>query len=375
MFRMMLILLSVMLCCEHVVTDYFGTVVTVNDNTEYSKEDFENFDTTTTNWTIEGLKLLETNEGEHFLEPVVSMTGNEWGIISTNILLPGDCPQMARLGISFRLYISGYNKTDTDDDYYPTNPGLKLSLTNQHSSNGTELLLTDLSRMNVVNGVWVKYQVEIMITMGRMYLLKMKMMKGMTGQSDIFVDDLSLNFAPVLTVADDTNGLAAVDNNCSDKVEPTTTTTSPETTTTEEVIGTNSTTQKPSVAVNVTNIPENMTSINETTTTTSTVNNKTDAPEVTETTSIINNTSSGGNATEVGLKADSSSNNALLYGYAGEVVLICLTVLFLILFVLMAVKYHRLKTRFGGYDVDIGGAGGRESGQNNPAYDVQMNYR
>ena len=40
-----------------------------------------------------------------------------------------------------------------------------------------------------------------------------------------------------------------------------------------------------------------------------------------------------------------AAGNATLYGYAGEVVLICLTVLFLLMFVVTAVKYHRLKTR------------------------------
>ena len=42
---------------------------------------------------------------------------------------------------------------------------------------------------------------------------------------------------------------------------------------------------------------------------------------------------------------NSAAGNATLYGYAGEVVLICLTVLFLLMFVVTAVKYHRLKTR------------------------------
>ena len=60
--------------------------------------------------------------------------------------------------------------------------------------------------MNVMDGVWTKYQVEIIITMGRMYLLEMKMMKGMTGQTDIFVDDLSLDYAHVLNVADNIQG-------------------------------------------------------------------------------------------------------------------------------------------------------------------------
>ena len=60
-----------------------------------------------------------------------------------------------------------------------------------------------------------------------------------------------------------------------------------------------------------------------------------------------------------------------IYGYEGEVVLICLTVLFLILFVMMTVKYHLLKNKFGGYDVEPRDG----DGVNNPAYDVQMSYR
>ena len=44
-------------------------------------------------------------------------------------------------------------------------------------------------------------------------------------------------------------------------------------------------------------------------------------------------------------QCNTEAANATLYGYAGEVVLICLTVLFLLMFVVTAVKYHRLKTR------------------------------
>ena len=60
-----------------------------------------------------------------------------------------------------------------------------------------------------------------------------------------------------------------------------------------------------------------------------------------------------------------------MYGYKGEIVLMYFTVLFVVLFLMMVVKYHRLKTKFGGYDV------GPETGvgRNNPAYDLQMSYR
>ena len=95
---------------------------------------------------------------------------------------------------------------------------------------------------------------------------------------------------------------------------------------------------------------------------------------------IINNSTSVGNETDVSV-SDNVQNGTLsagiqksedssLYGYAGEVVLICLTVLFLLLFIVMVVKYHLLKTRFGGYDVGESG-----QGRANPGYEVQMSYR
>ena len=68
---------------------------------------------------------------------------------------------------------------------------------------------------------------------------------------------------------------------------------------------------------------------------------------------------------------EKSGGDDSLYGYKGEIVLICFTVLFVVLFVMMVVKYHRLKTKFGGYDVGPETGGGRT----NPAYDLQMSYR
>lgn len=72
-------------------------------------------------------------------------------------------------------------------------------------------------------------------------------------------------------------------------------------------------------------------------------------------------------------KEDPAVGDDSMYGYTGEVVLICFTVVFFILFTVMAVKYHRLKTRFGGYEVEPHPAG--PEGRNNPSYDLQMSYR
>ena len=87
----------------------------------------------------------------------------------------------------------------------------------------------------------------------------------------------------------------------------------------------------------------------------------------TEVSVVYKNTTSPANETADAAGIKSGDNS--LYGYAGEVVLICLTVLFLLLFIVMVVKYHLLKTRFGGYDVDPG------QGRSNPSYEVQMSYR
>lgn len=101
-----------------------------------------------------------------------------------------------------------------------------------------------------------------------------------------------------------------------------------------------------------------------------------DSEKSTTEVTIINNSTSVGNETvsdsvQNGTLTDEiKSEDSSLYGYAGEVVLICLTVLFLLLFIVMVVKYHLLKTRFGGYDVGESG-----QGRSNPGYEVQMSYR
>ena len=69
----------------------------------------------------------------------------------------------------------------------------------------------------------------------------------------------------------------------------------------------------------------------------------------------------------------SSSEDTSMYGYTGEVVLICLTILFIILFMSMVYKYNRLRSHIGDYQLDQGGT--RQDSQDNQGYDVQMSYR
>ena len=62
-----------------------------------------------------------------------------------------------------------------------------------------------------------------------------------------------------------------------------------------------------------------------------------------------------------------------MYGYSGEVVLICLAILFIILFLGMVFKYNRLKSHMGDYRLNQGGD--RQFGQENLGAEVQMSYR
>jgi len=82
------------------------------------------------------------------------------------------------------------------------------------------------------------------------------------------------------------------------------------------------------------------------------------------------------NCTEAELVAEQKEDTSV-YGYTGEVVLICLTVIFAILFLMMVVKYQRLRTHFGDYQLErtAGPAGVRPPEYDNPAYQVQMSYR
>ena len=76
------------------------------------------------------------------------------------------------------------------------------------------------------------------------------------------------------------------------------------------------------------------------------------------------------------MMAEKAQGDDSVYGYTGEVVLICLTVVFAMLFLAMVVQYQRLRTHIGDYQLNQGqSAGAGEPAYDNPAYQVQMTYR
>ena len=96
----------------------------------------------------------------------------------------------------------------------------------------------------------------------------------------------------------------------------------------------------------------------------------TDRPEVT--TAEVDNTNKVSNSSAIIAEPDAKQGSA--YGYTAEVVLICLVVIFGLLFLLMVVKYYRLRTTIGDYQIQ---QGGRQT-YDNPAFNgfgIQDSYR
>jgi len=93
-------------------------------------------------------------------------------------------------------------------------------------------------------------------------------------------------------------------------------------------------------------------------------------PEVT--TRLVDNSDNVSNSSAIIAEPDARQGSA--YGYTAEVVLICLVVIFGLLFLLMVVKYYRLRTTIGDYQIQ---QGGRQT-YDNPAFNgfgMQDSYR
>ena len=101
-------LVSVLLFQSYVLSEvkYTGTVVRESDEV-YSEETFEHFSNSSWTKTNDNLKIMEIKGKGHVLQMFPSMTGNETGILETEVNLPGDCDNVAILYISFKLFLSG----------------------------------------------------------------------------------------------------------------------------------------------------------------------------------------------------------------------------------------------------------------------------
>ena len=91
----------------------------------------------------------------------------------------------------------GYNHS-LSSTFNDPNPDLKWSLTNLRVPDSPELTLTNLANLMASEGEWVSYKMEVHINMDSNYLLRLEMKVGMLSHQVLQVDDIIIEYAPVL---------------------------------------------------------------------------------------------------------------------------------------------------------------------------------
>jgi len=264
---------------------------------------------------------------------------------------------------SFSLLSSSHSFIDFDEedanDFLSSGPDLRLELS---AASEPPYTVSDLERLQPEDNSWTMFQVEVIVRRSLSYDLEILMRRG--SQGVIAMDDISIEYKPVLATADISIPLPE------NYTEPTET---PDITRPNVTEAYNETTEAETTTTSST---LNITELNSSITTTTTATTTTTRTQAGNETDTHPETTTGAAVTDIqpeSSQADQKTGGGddSMYGYKGEVVLICFTVLFVVLFIMMVVKYHRLKTKFGGYDLGPESGGGRS----NPAYNLQMSYR
>jgi len=291
-------------------------------------------------WDLNNIQLLnkynseDTGHNSSVAVSDVSMSGEKWGTITYTRTVRA----YIKVNIQFNIFVNGSTSTSTNNPLVKmNNPDFQV-LWGLHGENGD--VITDLSKLDT-GSKWRQYRVSVETNnVTNKYDLRFKIYSG--------------------------DGVVALDWIKIERTELV----GPEYQREEETTATPST---PSIDTTTHNTTNHLT--NKTNTTSKVTVSPTNS--TLEFTTKINNSSSEEskpNSEPIGADKDDSS-----YGYTGEVILICLTVLFAILFLIMVVKYRRLKSHFGDYQLDPAPGQPRPVSRppeyDNPAYNVQMTYR
>jgi len=352
--------------CEETV--YRGTDLRIGEDSVQGQTGFE---TEESDWTLSNMRVIRTNDsmeniysipGEgHVIVPELSMSGKDMGQMSImlNISL------RSKVAVEFSMFVSGYDPAD--QGLLSRNPELEILLPEPASHSRGAIYLTSLARLGAEPGVWSKYRTETMAegSDGQCRLT----IEARMGEGTLALDNVRVEVVPVVVSGQDKkhdNGTEAMGKE--NVTEP-----NGEENVTETNVKVNVTETNGEENLTETNGEENVTEANgkENVTETNGKENVTETngkAEETQMTTLANMSASTTNLTATTHSTDSS-----MYGYSGEVVLICLTVTFILLFLCMVYKYHRLKSHMGDYRLNQGGD--RQHGQDNQGMQVQMNYR
>jgi len=358
-------------------------------------------------WTSTGFKLVNSSNIED-LEvrrlsipahgvvalPQLSMTGAKWARLAKDLRVPA----FMQVSVEFSVYVSGYQKNlSTSSLFQDNNPDLELTWGQE---GGQSLTLANISTLQPEQS-WQRYRA--LVTTGEGSSKKYKLeLRAARGGGVLALDDISIYLVPLVgeqyvreeeessTSSQEEEGInqttdvpaieTTVGNqlNATD-IQPTPTQGNNPTEMEEEgneegrttvTAGEQASSEEGSQGVESTATnPDN--DINSLTPTSIPGSSSSSRPG--SSSPCANNSTDCTEAEMVGEEKKDTS----VYGYTGEVVLICLTVIFAVLFLMMVVKYQRLRTHFGDYQLERTGspAGVRPPEYDNPAYQVQMSYR
>merc|ERR1711962_1118925 len=343
-------------------------------------------------WTSTGFKLVNSSDCQdsevrrlsipsHGMValPQLSMTGARWAKLVKEIRVAA----FMQVNIEFSVYVSGYQKnTSTKNLLFDNNPGLELTW---GEVEGEGLILANLSTLQP-GQTWQRYRALVTTEQGspKTYHLELRAARG---GGVLALDDVSVDLVPLVG-----------EQYVRDEEEEDNRTTLNG----EEANPTEATTGAHDNHNNETEIQPTVPAANQTAVTGESEGRTTIAegegehldgseddqeqPGVGSTAGPQGETTFPGsqppcprnstNCIEAEMVAEGKQDTSV-YGYTGEVILICLTVIFAILFLMMVVKYQRLKTHFGDYQLErtSGPAGVRPPEYDDPAYQVQMSYR
>jgi len=342
--------------CVLALAGYTGTNL-IGEDSLVGQIDFE---TENEDWTITNFRIISLNDsmenvnnipGEgHVAVPQISMSGKDMG----EMFIMFRIPTKSRLAVKFSVYVSGFDPKDNSS--FSRNPELLISLSEDNKTNSEKL--TSLERLNPENNAWSNRRTEVE-TGGSLGLYKLSLGASM-GSGTLALDGVSLEIWPLV----DTNHHR---DSTTTKIEENVTKNTNYSENSEENSENNEpleTTLHPGhqFGNSTSNSPHEVEKLNNNTTSAGADTH--DDHDTTEHTIEAVTTISTSNLTASPLMPRDTS----MYGYTGEVVLICLAVIFIILFLGMVYKYHRLKSHMGDYRLN-------QSGQDNQGVQVQMNYR
>jgi len=350
-------------------------------------------------WTSTGFKLVNSSNLQD-LEvrrlsipahgvvalPQLSMTGAKWARLAKDLRVPA----FMQVSVEFSVYVSGYQKNlSTSSLFQDNNPDLELTW---GQDGGQSLTLANISTLQPKQS-WQRYRALVTTGEGSSKEYKLEL-RAARGGGVLALDDISIDLVPLVgeqyvREEEEEEGNESSTGSQEEGINPTDV---PAIKTTEDS-QVNATKIQPTPAQG-NNPTEKVEEGKEDGRTTVTggeqavseeegqgLESEATSPDINSlrptsrpgSASCANNSS---NCTEAELVGEEKQDTSV-YGYTGEVVLICLTVIFAVLFLMMVVKYQRLRTHFGDYQLErtAGPAGVRPPEYDNPAYQVQMSYR